>query len=124
MGIRTMHTTVEIDGRRVEITTSKEADIILKNRKLPLVVEMDLMFDMLFSKKVRFLTKNESSDSAVNVSEKLSTSFRPVMLQCQNLNGSSACEVTDFPLKRLRPYVPKWLRIDFRFGHWYGEFGY
>jgi hypothetical protein len=32
--------------------------------------------------------------------------------------------VTDFPIANPRPYVPRWLTIDYRKGQWLGEFGY
>ena len=114
---------INIQGKPVEISTSKEADAILSSRKTPLVVEMELMFDSLVSKKVRFLMPSKGESSAVSVSEKLSARFRPVMMECGK-HQHSQCQLTDFPIVKLSPYVPKWLRIDFRFGHWFGEFGY
>lgn len=119
-----MRKTIEIQGKPIEISTTTEADAILSSRKIPLVVEMELLFDSLVSKKVRFLTPDSSESSSVSVSEKLSTRFRPVMLQCGEGGKASQCRIIDFPVVKLSPYVPKWLRIDFRFGHWLGEFGY
>lgn len=138
-----MHKTVEIQGKRLEISTTKEADAILASRNLPVCVEMELLFDVLLSKKVKFLLFNDDSahpkgnhDLTVNVNEKLSTRFRPVMMQCDNnmskqKSGTSEhshlaeqCHFADFPIKKIKPYIPRWLHIDFRFGHWFGEFGY
>ena len=126
-----MHKTIEIQGKHLEISTSKEADAILSSRNLPLVVEMELLFDAMVSKKVKFLALNKvdvnnkiNDDSTVSVSNKLSTRFRPVMLQCQGNIDKQHCHITDFPIVKIAPYIPKWLRIDFRFGHWFGEFGY
>lgn len=127
-----MQKTVEIQGKPIEISTTKEADAILSSRKLPVCVEMELLFDALVSKKVRFLPFNESAlqtnnstNLTVNINDKLSTRFRPVMMQCdKGAQQSAQCHLTDFPIRKITPYVPKWLRIDFRFGHWFGEFGY
>jgi hypothetical protein len=119
-----MRKTIEIQGKSIEISTTSEADAILSSRKIPLVVEMELLFDFLVSKKVRFLTPDSSQSPSVSVSEKLSTRFRPVMMQCKESNHNCQCCIADFPIVKLTPYVPKWLRIDFRFGHWFGEFGY
>lgn len=119
-----MHKTIEIQGRRIEISTTREADAILSGRKLPLVVEMELMFDSLVSKKVRFLTEAHGSGSLVTVNEKLATGFRPVMMECGKQGEPQKCQITDFPIVNSSRYIPKWLRIDFRFGHWFGEFGY
>ena len=126
-----MHKTIEIQGKHLEISTSKEADAVLSSRNLPLVVEMELLFDALMSKKVRFLAltklnadQQQDDKSTVSVNNKLSTRFRPVMLQCQGNVDKEHCHITDFPIVKISPYIPKWLRIDFRFGHWFGEFGY
>lgn len=119
-----MQKIIEIQGKPVEISTSKEADAILSSRKIPLVVEMELLFDSLVRKKVRFLTPAKNENPTVSVSEKLSTRFRPVMMDCGGRHTQAQCKLTDFPVVKLSPYVPKWLRIDFRFGHWFGEFGY
>ncbi len=71
--------TIEIQGKPVSISTSQEADAILSSRNIPLVVEMELLFDSLVREKVRVLTpsKSGSSTSTVSVGEKLSTRFRP-----------------------------------------------
>ena len=132
-----MHKTVEIQGKRLEISTTKEADAILSSRKLPLCVQMELLFDALLSKKVRFLPVKDDANYmtddqnlTVSVNEKLSTRFRPVMMQCEeSQQGHQAvrpqqCHLENFPIRKVSPYIPRWLHIDFRFGHWFGEFGY
>lgn len=126
-----MRKTIEIEGKQLEISTSKEADVILSSRKIPLIVEMELLFDAFVSKKVKFLAphklegeQRQEEQATVSVSEKLSTRFRPVMLYCHASNNATNCEIEDFPIVKISPYVPKWLHIDFRFGHWFGEFGY
>ena len=129
-----MHTTVEIDGKPLEVSTSREADAILSQRELPLNVEMELDFSCVLCKKVRFhVDKHQTEphsreqqeyDQAVHINNKLSVSFRPVMVTQSTNAGVKHHPLTDFPIVNKRPYVPKWLRIDFRFGHWFGEFGY
>jgi hypothetical protein len=32
--------------------------------------------------------------------------------------------VTDFPITEPERYVPHWLKLDYKGGQWYGEFGY
>ena len=119
-----MQKTIEIQGKPIEISTTKEADAILASRKLPLIVEMELLFDFLVSKKVRFLTSDHCDGNEVPINEKLSTRFRPVMMQCEMPDYQNQCVIADFPIVKLSPYIPKWLRLDFQFGHWFGEFGY
>jgi len=119
-----MQKTIEIQGKPVEIFTSREADAVLSSRNLPLLVEMDLLFDSLVSKKVRFLSADQSAKKTVSVNDKLFTRFRPVMTHCEEHDHQRVCWLMDFPIVKQGPYIPKWLRIDFRFGHWFGEFGY
>lgn len=122
-----MQTTVEINGKYLDVSTTREADAVLSQRALPLNVEMELYFSCLLCKKVRFHVERPATppdDSLVHINNKLSVSFHPVMLkQC----GKAEVEqrpIMDFPIVNKQPYTPKWLYIDFRFGHWYGEFGY
>ena len=119
-----MNTTIEIDGKQVAVSTSKEADEILTHRNLPLTVEMELLFSCLLCKKVRFFAEQDPSTTSVQVSDKLSVRFRPVMLRDCPRDEAEKRPTTDFPIVKQKPYIPRWLHIDFRFGHWFGEFGY
>lgn len=88
------------------------------------MVEMELLLSSLLSKKVKFLAEKNKTDSSVPVGEKLSIRFRPVMIQGCVGNQLKSCTLEDFPMVKVSPYIPNWLRIDFRFGHSFGEFGY
>jgi len=119
-----MQTTIEIDGKPVQVSTSKEADMILSHRSLALNVEMELYFSCLLCKKVRFLANKSESTPSVPINDKLSVSFRPVTLRECSPEDAEERPIADFPIVKKKPYIPKWLHIDFRFGHWFGEFGY
>ena len=119
-----MHTTIETQGKPVDVLTTKEADAILSSRALPLMVEMELLLSSLLSKKVKFLAEKNKTDSSVPVDEKLSIRFRPVMIQGCVGNQLKSCTLEDIPMVKVSPYIPNWLRIDFRFCHSFGEFGY
>ena len=119
-----MQTTIQIDGKPVEVSTTREADAILTSRDLPLTVEMELFFSCLLCKKVRFLIDDNNDEVSVSINNKLSVRFRPVMLRDCSKAEAESRPVTDFPIVKRKPYIPKWLHIDFRFGHWFGEFGY
>ncbi|WP_455365587.1 hypothetical protein [Kaarinaea lacus] len=119
-----MQTTIEIDGKAVAVSTTKEADAILSSRALPLIVEMELFFSCPLCKKVRFFVDDNKEDSSVHINDKLAIRFRPVMLRDCSKQEVETQLVTDFPIVKKQPYIPKWLYIDFRFGHWFGEFGY
>ncbi|WP_455200095.1 hypothetical protein [Kaarinaea lacus] len=119
-----MQTTIQIDGKPVEVSTTREADAILRSRDLPLTVEMELFFSNLLCKKVRFFIDDKKDDVAVHINNKLAIRFRPVMFGDCSAANIESCSVKDFPIVKKSPYIPKWLHIDFRFGHWFGEFGY
>jgi len=118
-----MKATIEIEGKPIKVSATSEADAILASRTLPLTVEMELYFSCLIRKKVRFYQQDGNKD-AVAIHDKLSIFFRPVMTENCTINDDSKPPITDFPIVNTGPYVPKWLYIDFRFGHWFGDFGY
>jgi hypothetical protein len=43
---------------------------------------------------------------------------------CAVSSVADAPPLDDFPIADMRPYVPRWLTIDYRRGEWSGEFGY
>lgn len=44
--------------------------------------------------------------------------------RCSVADGGAAPPSERFPLDNPRPFVPKWLAIDYRRGKWVGRFGY
>ena len=119
-----MNQTIQINGKQVNVTVSNSALQELQRRQSPLCAEMELYFSCLIRKKVRFMETSACKDS-VSVSEQLAVSFHPVMTQiCGKDFDGEEPPLTDFPIQNPKPYVPKWLSIDFRRGQWCGEFGY
>ena len=119
-----MNTTVTIEGKAVNVETSRAADLALRERKQPLLAEMELYFSCLIRKQVRFREAGENINE-VSAGEQLAVRFRPVMTaKCDANYEGDAPPLTDFPIVKPTAYVPNWLRIDFRHGKWIGEFGY
>lgn len=119
-----MHTTVTIEGKSVNVETSRAADLALRERKQPLLAEMELYFSCLIRKQVRFREAGENTNE-VSVGDQLAVRFRPVMTaKCDANYEGDAPPLADFPIVKPTAYVPNWLRIDFRHGKWIGEFGY
>ena len=118
---------VEINGKQIAINLSKRASEALSQRSAPLVVEMELYFSCLIRKKVRFHDTERPGEDALRaeLSPQLHIQFRPVMTRtCGRDYEGDEPPLTDFPIANPKPYVPHWLRIDFRNGEWQGEFGY
>ena len=122
---------IDIDGRTVAIELSKAASKALGQRSAPLLVEMELYFSCLIRKQVRFRDAaavsgdNENANNTVTLNDQLQVSFRPVMTRvCGKDYEGDEPPLTDFPIAKTRPYVPRWLHIDYRKNQWQGEFGY
>ncbi len=115
---------VDFHGKTVQIEVSKTAENHLQQAQQPLFVEMELYFSCLIRKKVRF-NSDRAKDSAVPVTDHLSVSFHPVMTRtCSKDYEGDAPPLTEFPIAKVAPYVPRWLKIDYKAGEWWGEFGY
>ena len=119
-----MNITIDIHGKPVRVALSSAASAELGQRGTPLTAEMELYFSCLVRKKVRFNTAAPHAE-AVHVSDGLYVRFRPVMTRhCRVDDTEGEPPLTDFPIVKVRPFVPHWLLIDYRSGLWVGEFGY
>lgn len=121
--------TIEMLGKKITFEISDRAKRQLQDRKKPLFVEMELYFSCLLRKEIRIsetLREKLDEEFAVQFSDILHVSFRPVMTKSCSV---SSCQgekppLSDFPIKKPRSYVPKWLKLDFKKGEWCGDFGY
>jgi hypothetical protein len=117
-----MHTTVDIAGKPVSVLLSPAAETALARRDTVLHAEMELYFSCMIRKKLRFY--DTPVIAGVPVTDQLVLSFRPIMTaRCGNDYAGAEPPTTDFPITRTTPFVPRWVRIDFREGSWQGEFG-
>lgn len=113
---------LDLHGKTLDIRLTRAAEAALARRASPLVVEMELLFSCLLRKRVLF---NGPADGAVAVNAQLAVRFRPIMTRrCSVAAGGAKPPSEAFPLENPRPYVPNWLRLDYRRGQWVGEFGY
>lgn len=112
----------DLHGKTLDLRLTRAAEAALAARDTPLVVEMELLFSCLLRKRVLF---GGAADGAVAANERLLVRFRPVMTRrCSVAEGGARPPSESFPLENPRPYVPNWLRLDYRRGQWIGEFGY
>jgi len=117
---------VEIKGRQINVDLSHRAQQALSQRTTPLTAEMELYFSCLIRKKVRFHDAEAGNDGlSAQLTPQLQIHFHPVMTRaCGRDYEGDEPPLTDFPIANPKPYIPHWLRIDFRNGEWQGEFGY
>jgi len=120
---------VEMLGKSIQVVVSGSAQQQLQRRDVPLYIEMELYFSCLIRKQVRvYETAVEPADESFSArfSDKLQINFRPVMTKSCSI---SSCEdgkppLSDFPIRKPRSYIPRWLHLDFSKGRWSGDFGY
>jgi hypothetical protein len=114
---------IDLMGKRLEVRLTPSAQRALEQRKSPLQVELELLFSCLIRKRVRFVEGGEHDATAV--SDRLRVRFRPVMTRaCTLAQAAGGPPLADFPIANPRPYVPRWLAIDYRRDQWLGEMGY
>jgi hypothetical protein len=119
----------EMMGKQIQIEISDSAEKQLLRRSTTLYIEMELYFSCLIRKRVRVYEASvEPADDrfSVRFSDKLQVNFRPVMTKSCSI---SSCDdgkppLSDFPIRKPRSYIPRWLRLDFKKGRWSGDFGY
>ena len=119
-----MATIATIHGKPVRVTWSASAEREMRNRRSPVLVEMELYFSCLIRKRVRFHEVGGEA-SYVSINEHLQVTFRPVMTKsCSTLDETGKPPLDDMPVVNPAAFVPGWLTIDFKRGQWQGEFGY
>lgn len=117
-----MQATAEILGKKVLVEWSTSAGKAMGSLASPLLVEMELYFSCLIRKAVRFNQKS-SLRYGVSVTPKLVVGFRPVMTKvCKVSEVEEDPPLEDFHIVKPEAFVPKKLFIDFKRGHWLGEF--
>lgn len=121
-----MSKVVSLYGKYVEIQLSTAAERALQQRSQPLLVEMELLFSCFVTKRVHFRAWSQAAMldySTVAYSERLVLSFYAhVVSTCEFPPRTLLHDIQ--PVKNLKPYIPKWCRLDFKQGEWQGEFSY
>jgi len=118
-----MQIQIPLNGKTLRISLSPAAEHALADRSTTLLVEMELYFSCLIRKQVRF--HDHARDDAVAVNDQLHIRFHPVMSQtCSVEDNLDGPPLADFPIVRQERFSPQWLSIDYRDGHWQGQFGY
>lgn len=116
------HETVSLNDHELEISWTRRADKTMQNASKPLLVEMQLYFSCVVQKRVLF--HDDDDNGYVIVNDRLQVCFHPVEAQ--------ACDPELFASKHPARRVlnsrsatrmhPRQLLIDYRNGHWCGEF--
>ena len=117
-----MQATAIILGKAILVEWSAAADKAMGTLASPLLVEMELYFSCLIRKAVRF-NQTYALQDYVSVTPQLKLRFRPVMTRvCSVSEVEDEPPLDDFQLVKPAAFVPKRIFIDFKHGHWQGEF--
>lgn len=115
---------LQVEGRPLELRWSDRAESELQRSRQCLVVELQLYFSCVVKKRVLF--HQQADFATTRVDDRIEVAFRPI--------ASAVCDPNEFarshPAGRdLSPgpavrMVPPIVEIDYRGGHWQGEFRY
>jgi hypothetical protein len=110
--------------KSLQLRVSKSAQAALDRRQSPLLLELELYFSCLVRKRVH--VRDHLDGDAVDLNDKLSVRFRPVVTQQCAMRDVERDNppVMDMPAVNPERYFPHWLTLDFRRGKWIAEFGY
>jgi hypothetical protein len=114
--------TVNLNGHDLEVSWTRRADKAMRQRRQPLLVEMQLYFSCVVQKRVLFHT--ESEHEYVPVSDSFKVGFRPVeALSCAPEQFAEHHPVKQqFSSHSATRMFPARLLIDHVRGGWQGEF--
>jgi len=120
-----MQRTVTFQGRPLELTVSRRAQLQLDRRTETLFLEMELYFSCLIRKRV-YVRESLDGPGAVALADKLMARFRPVVTQTCAMRDVERDNppVMDMPIIKPERFLPHWLTLDYRRGKWQADFGY
>ena len=120
-----MPRTITFQGRPLELTVSRRAQVQLDRRTGPLFLEMELYFSCLIRKRVYVRESIDDPDVSA-LSDKLMVRFRPVVTQTCAMRDVERDNppVMDMPIIKPERFTPHWLTLDYRRGKWQADFGY
>ncbi|GMR05887.1 MAG: hypothetical protein BMS9Abin25_0464 [Gammaproteobacteria bacterium] len=114
---------VNLNGKLVSVNVSQTAQKRLKKMATPLLIEVELYFSCLIKKACHF-SETEDAENYAKVMDGLYIHFRATMTKRCSIEEFEKDRTADFPIVNLKPYIPKWVRLDFTGVEWAGEFGY
>ena len=105
----------------VDVTTSAVDE--LNTRASPITIEMELIFGSLIEKRIHVRENQVLSSDVLCVEDKLYLSFSANILSSSSNKENEVVHDIQ-PIMKLKPYVPKWLLLDWKQKSWIGEFSF
>lgn len=134
-----MHSQLTFHNKDIEIQLSPDAAAQSHKLNSPLIIEIQIYFSCLMGKRLAFYTDqpmegcwqvesdefNDMLKDSQAVTDNVYIRFNTVMTKaCPVSDHLGPPPVSDFKIKNQTPYVPSWLKIDFKDGKWCGEYGW
>jgi hypothetical protein len=109
----------------VSLRLTPAAQHELDKRGQPLVAHLELLFSCMIRKQVLFPDAHHPDAFPLDChNSHVRAEFRAIGTKSCLISEQAVPDHLTFPLKRVAPFIPKWLSLDFKDGHWHGEFGY
>jgi len=134
-----MQTSLNFHGRAVRVMLTPAAEQRAKALDERVLLEVQIYFSCVLVKRVAIYSDTpqegawqlESAEfdallaKAQPLTERLYVRFNTVMTKiCPVGDYLGPPPVSDFKIAREEAYVPRWLRVDYRDGRWYGDYGW
>ncbi len=114
---------VNLNGKLVRVTLSDAGQKSLSSSSASLLIDVELYFSCLI-KKICRIRKIEGSSNYTRVTDGLYINFRATMTNKCAIEDFDKGRAADFPIVNQKPYIPRWVSLDFSGNTWHGEFGY
>ncbi len=109
----------------IQVRLTAGAERALAVHPTPLLVELELLFSCLIRKRVRFpATPHADAIPVPGTDPRLTLYFHPVCTKVCAIGDAEVPDLLTFPIRRVTPFIPRAVTLDYRKGAWVGDFYY
>ena len=109
----------------IQVQLTAGAERALAMHPTPLLLELELLFSCMIRKRVRFPASPHADAIPVpGTDPRLVLYFHPVCTKVCAIADADVADLMTFPLRRVTPFIPRAVTLDYRKGAWVGDFHY
>ncbi len=109
----------------IQVRLTAGAERALAMHPTPLLVELELLFSCLIRKRVRFPAAPHADAIPVpGTDPRLTLYFHPVCTKVCAIGDADVSDLLTFPIRRVTPFIPRAVTLDYRKDAWVGDFYY
>lgn len=109
----------------IQVRLTAGAERALAVHPTPLLVELELLFSCLIRKRVRFpVAPHADAIPVPGTDPRLTLYFHPVCTKVCVIGDAEVPDLLTFPIRRVTPFIPRAVTLDYRKGGWIGDFSY